>query len=679
MLELLIAKKYLIPRRKQLSLSIISLLSVMVIALVVWLIVVFFSVTDGLEKQWIHKLTSLTAPVRITPTDAYYRSYYYLIDRFSEQSGYDHKSIGEKLIAEASDPYNPASDEELPPFFPTPVYEQDGTLRDPVKGLFRVLDSAHEAKGFLVEEFHLVPSHFELQMVRFPDAAPHESTLATLASPVYVGRFSEKFQSAPTMVPLRGKDYQHLLSVLQRDDVVQPDHEQRVVEVLEALDVQQLRVPEGGWKLPRALFPQEGRVRVVVAWHNNQPRDATLILSPMFSRSLQQQLEEQEIEWKQGTVDFAQRECNIAGMSLALDTLSLLLPEGTVLAVHSPVRRVASDLRAQVSWVLNGKEMRGDASLRGLEIDRVVEKAHQNALWVVQEDLGWRLPAPSLLGHPVLLPKGFREAGVLLGDQGSLTYFSLTPGTMRPAALPIYVAGFYDPGIIPVGGKFLFAHASLVAALRPPEWDGSSERSRNGVHLHFDDVALAHDVKETIQRSLKAQRLHPYWQVESYREFDFARPILDEIQGQKSIFLLIAFVVMVVACSNIISMLLLLVNDKRREIGILRAMGASSVQIALIFGSVGGIIGLLGSALGVAAAMLTLTHIDALLALLSYWHGNEVMNRALYGDALPHEMSWEALLFVCAATALLSLLAAIVPAIKACCFRPAEILRNSEG
>ena len=98
MFEFSVACKYLIPRRRQLSVSIISLVSILVISLVVWLIIVFFSVTDGLEKNWIQKLTALTAPIRVTPTPAYYQSYYYQVDSISENSDYLLKTIEETEI-----------------------------------------------------------------------------------------------------------------------------------------------------------------------------------------------------------------------------------------------------------------------------------------------------------------------------------------------------------------------------------------------------------------------------------------------------------------------------------------------------------------------------------------------------------------------------------------------------
>src|ERR1700691_5598023 len=96
MFEFSVAKKYLIPKKKQLSVSLIALMSVGVISLVVWLVLVFLSVTQGIEKSWLEKLTTLNAPLRITPTHSYFSSYYYNVDSISQRSSYTHKTIGEK-------------------------------------------------------------------------------------------------------------------------------------------------------------------------------------------------------------------------------------------------------------------------------------------------------------------------------------------------------------------------------------------------------------------------------------------------------------------------------------------------------------------------------------------------------------------------------------------------------
>src|SRR5579871_469138 len=139
MFELSVALKYLIPRKRQLSVSLIALLSVVVISLVVWLVLVFLSITEGIERGWLTKLTTLNAPVRITPTHHYYSSYYYQADAISGHCDFSFKNIGEKAQAENSDPYNPLEDGELPARFPRADRLEDGTLNDPVKGLFSIL------------------------------------------------------------------------------------------------------------------------------------------------------------------------------------------------------------------------------------------------------------------------------------------------------------------------------------------------------------------------------------------------------------------------------------------------------------------------------------------------------------------------------------------------------------
>src|ERR1700757_4002620 len=106
MFELSIALKYLIPRRKQLSVSLIALMSVIVISVVVWLILIFLSVTEGIEKNWLSKLTALNAPLRITPTEKYYSSYYYLVDRESSASHFTSKNIAQKASSPSSDPFS---------------------------------------------------------------------------------------------------------------------------------------------------------------------------------------------------------------------------------------------------------------------------------------------------------------------------------------------------------------------------------------------------------------------------------------------------------------------------------------------------------------------------------------------------------------------------------------------
>jgi lipoprotein-releasing system permease protein len=123
-------------------------------------------------------------------------------------------------------------------------------------------------------------------------------------------------------------------------------------------------------------------------------------------------------------------------------------------------------------------------------------------------------------------------------------------------------------------------------------------------------------------------------------------------------------------------MLVILVNDKRQEIGILRSMGASAGNIASIFGVCGLSMGLVGGVLGTGAAMLTLHYLHPLIDLISFVQGYDAFNSMFYGDTLPNDLSYRALSFVFVTTLVISLLAGIIPAIKAARMRPSAILRS---
>ncbi len=141
MFEWQIALKYLIPKRKSLSTALISMMSVFVISLVVWLVLVFLSVTKGIEQNWLNKLTSLYAPLRISPTDAYYSSYFYRVDSIASSSQYTLKTLGEKAAALTSDPYSLETDMEPPLHWPKPELTANQELLDPVKEALKELQA----------------------------------------------------------------------------------------------------------------------------------------------------------------------------------------------------------------------------------------------------------------------------------------------------------------------------------------------------------------------------------------------------------------------------------------------------------------------------------------------------------------------------------------------------------
>jgi len=513
--EFSVACKYLIPRKKQLSASLIALLSVFVISLVVWLLLVFLSVMDGIEKRWLEKLTTLHAPLRINPTSAYYASYYYQIDEHSAASDFKPKTLYEKIHNPFSDPYAPDVDQELPSAMPRPDKLSNGSLKDPVKSAWHILEKLKQKRSDIAfQDYEMSGGLLRLELIRPDETHPGESTRSFLTQVAYLASFSEKnpFLKDLLLAPSQ-RDLQHLKFI---------------------------REP----KLAEQKFTQ--------------------------------------------------------------------------------------------------------------------------------------LPTHPRFGSGLLLPKSFQDSGVLIGDHGYVSYTAATTSAVQEQRLPFYVAGFYDPGVMSVGMRCALAPVAMVRAVHASQGAYTLDRSlANGIQVWFSDLNSADKLKHELQTAFQEAGIERYWKISTFRDYDFAKDLLQQFQSDKYLFTLIGGIILIVASSNIISLLVLLVNDKKREIGILQAMGASGRSIAAIFALAGGVLGVLSCLIGTLAAVLTLRNIDSLVQLLSFLQGHEAFNAVFYGKSLPHTLSHEALLFVLIATPIISLLAGLIPAFKASRLRPSEILNSS--
>nr|NGX31993.1 Lipoprotein-releasing system transmembrane protein LolE [Candidatus Anoxychlamydiales bacterium] len=277
----------------------------------------------------------------------------------------------------------------------------------------------------------------------------------------------------------------------------------------------------------------------------------------------------------------------------------------------------------------------------------------------------------------ILLPKNYRNSNVLIGDNGYLSYATMSVSSNQEIRIPIYVAGFYDPGVLPIGNKCVIVPPEITKTINATNSSFSFEGTpMNGVYVWMKDMKKADLLKEKITKELEKENIANFFNVTTYKDFEFSKDLMQQFQSDRTLFTLIAIIILIAACSNIISMLVLLVNDKKKEIAILRSMGASSKSIAVIFGFCGFIMGLFSSIIGIGASIITLKHLDLVIKLLSMIQGHTFFNAAFFGNKLPNDLSYDALIFVIIITPVLALIAGIVPAIKASKVHPSSILRS---
>lgn len=701
MFELSVALKYLVPKRKQLSVSLIALLSVGVISLVVWLVLVFLSVTEGIERGWLEKLTSLNAPIRITPTPAYYSSYYYRIDEICEASHFTEKTIGEKAASLLSDPYDPENDSEVPLNIPAADRKADGTLRDPVKEAFAILEGLkREIPELTFQEYEISGALMRLQLLR-----PESGTITArgansqnfltqvsyLASLPNQNPQLKKLLSPPTLA-----DLNHLFFLANqkntdaREDSPIPARglpgaglRSSLQALIANSKIKALKSSLAYWRLPQALLPQRSSFTAVAYIRQGE-------ISHLVLPGKGQLLPEDSVKTVIGTLqkdgDLLFFESREGKKEPIASHVPLIADRGMQLQAELIQESLETaeqlkDIRFAVKGELQGHVLSGEIHWESLEIaDAEIsteEKTEVLPLWAYQTKNLTTLPVLPSGESAVLLAKNFQDSGVRVGDRGYLSYAATTASSVQEQRQPIYVAGFYDPGVMGIGNKWILAPSKVIRTINASNNSiHLDQKESNGIQVWLPNIEEAEAFKAELQKAFREAGISKYWKVATFREFDFAKDLLQQFQSDKYLFSLIGIIILMVACCNIISLLVLLVNDKKREIGILQSMGASAWSIASIFGLCGVIMGLLSSMLGMGAALLTLHNIDSVVQLLSWVQGHEAFNAAFYGKSLPGTLSHQALLFVLIATPIISLCAGLVPAIKACRLRPSAILRS---
>lgn len=665
MFELSFIRKYLAPKRKQLSVSLIALLSVAVITLVVWLVIVFLSVTEGIERTWLQKMTSLNAPVRLQPTQEYFNSYYFNVDRYSAASHYMSKTIGQKAKALISDPYDPEFDEEIPKYCATADKNPLGELRDPVKGAMDVLSELEgNFPGLAYQDVELSGALLRLELVRQESGSLYPVEMQSqLTNVSYLASFPENNPSMPDLLlPPTAEDLNHLLFMAQRSE------DDDVEAVFAHSTVESLETKTDLWRLPIHLLPEKTPFLAEAYMHQKVISHLMVPIAP--SKELQTTVE------RRGNRLFY----TMPGEpEMPLDPETPLFTMGKL---ELDVKDRIEELIFSVVGALQKKTIQGEISLEGLKI----AKAHFNTQFSSKPEVS--PPWPFFNAGQTLLPKKEKEVGVLIaksfkdngvniGDCGYLGYSAPSPTGSQETHIPIYVAGFYDPGIMAVGNKCILVPSEVTSRINASNSAFTLDPAEaNSIFVWVPHLKDASKVKGAILEKLQDAGIGKYWKVETFREYGFAKDLMQQFESDKHLFSLIGFIILLVACTNIISLLVLLVSDKKKEIGILRAMGAKRRSIAAIFAFCGGSLGLFSCLLGIFLAFVTLKNIDGLVHFLSLIQGHDAFNAQFFGQSLPKTISPRALFFATIATPVLALVAALFPAIKAARLSPCDTLRS---
>ena len=144
---------------------------------------------------------------------------------------------------------------------------------------------------------------------------------------------------------------------------------------------------------------------------------------------------------------------------------------------------------------------------------------------------------------------------------------------------------------------------------------------------------------------------------------------------KKMMFIILSLIVMV-ACFNIAGSLIMMVMEKTRDIGILKAIGANSRGIKLIFLMVGSMIGLSGILLGGVSGIFIAKRVNVIADFIEKVTGVAVFpNDIYYFTTIPVKVNMLDIGMIVSVAFLLTLVAGLYPAWKASRMDPVEAIR----
>jgi lipoprotein-releasing system permease protein len=268
--------------------------------------------------------------------------------------------------------------------------------------------------------------------------------------------------------------------------------------------------------------------------------------------------------------------------------------------------------------------------------------------------------------HVILGVNLAQELGVHVGDRVVLL---VALGDVTPLGVVPRMRAFVVSGILSVG-MYEYDRRIAIVALADAAKLLRFGDDITGIRLKLDDIYAAPRISRAAALAIGGGVEIQDWTTEHENFFK-------SIAISKRILFVILSLMVAVAAFNVVSTMVMVVKDKRRDIAILRTFGSSPASILSVFVVQGSLIGTLGIAGGVLLGVLVAVNLQQWVHGLESILGFKFLDaRVYFMSDLPARVHATDVLRICAIAFVLACLSTVYPAVRAARLLPAESLRN---
>ena len=256
------------------------------------------------------------------------------------------------------------------------------------------------------------------------------------------------------------------------------------------------------------------------------------------------------------------------------------------------------------------------------------------------------------------------QLGAEVGD--TLTVMVPSPEMITSGGAPV-LQTFEVSGVFEVGLKDHDAGLAYVALDDARALSG--EHASMALRIKYDDVMAAPARSRAVIAALG-----PGYSIRDWTQQNAA--YFRAIRIEKTMMSLILMLVVAVAAFNIVAALVMVVNEKRSDIAILRTLGLARRGVVQAFLTQGLVIGAVGTLLGVVFGVAIATHVDVIVPALEHLFNFHVMDPTVYYiTRIPSDPRAGQIATIATIAFSLTVLATIYPALRGAATEPAEALR----